>query len=167
MTPVLLIFVLRFVGAIIGGCLAMTTDIRHQRIPNRLCVAMLVAGLIFRTATGGLDGFLDAMGGGAAGFGILMVLHVIGGGGAGDVKFMTAVGTWIGPYHMLFVFVLSAMLLAFFSLAWFIWKLTHGKWNRTEGSQGNPLRTRIPYAVPATLAMVLRLAWLLLIGRDG
>ena len=48
----------------------------------------------------------------ATGFGILLVLWLIGGGGGGDVKLMGALGAWVGASLIMKVFFVSAVLIA-------------------------------------------------------
>lgn len=183
MSPASIYLALRFLFPLVGGMVAMMTDIRQQRIPNWLCVSLGVSGLVFRSGTGFSSGFLDSLAGFAVGFGVLFVLYLIGGSGAGDVKFMAAVGTWIGPYHIVFVFVLSAIVLFIYTVFVFFWRILRG-WpitspfarnsdsnqksaDRTTSKETSPFRARIPYAVPATIALAVRLVWLLFIGRTS
>ena len=72
--------------------LAFLCDLKTRRIPNWLTVISLVLALAFHLTTGGWPGLLAALGGFAVGFGILLVLWLIGGGGGGDVILMGALG---------------------------------------------------------------------------
>ena len=171
------LFVVRFLFPILGGLVAMVSDVRERRIPNSLCVVLGTFGILYRTVVGGFPGCLDSLSGFLVGFAILFLVYIVGGSGAGDVKFMGAVGAWLGPYHILFVFVLSAVVLIFFTIAVLSVRLfqggKHPKSSRLPpnavdaSSEFNKsvLRARLPYAVPATIAIALRLAWLILIGR--
>lgn len=157
----------------------MVSDVRERRIPNSLCVVLGTGGVLYRTLSGGFPGFLDSLSGFIVGFAVLFLVYIVGGSGAGDVKFMGAVGAWLGPYHIVVVFVLSAVVLIFFTFAVLTWRLLQGEKN-PKSSQLAPnameassdfnksvLRSRLPYAVPATIAIALRLAWLILIGRTN
>ncbi len=100
------------------------------------------------------------------------MLFILGGGGGGDVKFMAAVGTWLGPKHVTYVFVLSAILLMLFTLVLLSWHVVKRGLATPSSSGGSNdqsvksmLRRRIPYAVPATLAIAVRFAWMLLLER--
>src|SRR5262245_53599856 len=88
---------------------AAVIDVRTRRIPNWLTVSGLATGIIFQTAIGGISGLGLALAGFAVGFGILLVLWLVGGGGGGDVKLMAAIGAWVGPLHALYVFFLSTV----------------------------------------------------------
>jgi prepilin peptidase CpaA len=105
---------------VIIGCITLVAaviDVRTRRIPNWFTVPVLAGGLIFHAVTAGWGGLLTALGGFVTGFGILLVLWLMGGGGGGDVKLMGAVGAWLGAWLTLIVFLLSAGFAAFFSLA--------------------------------------------------
>jgi prepilin peptidase CpaA len=167
------IFLCRFLVPMIVGAVAMIGDIRSQKIPNKLTVSLCVAGFIFQIATGGWDGLFDALLGFAVGFGLLLILFILGGGGGGDVKFMAAVGTWLGPKHITYVFVLSAILLLLLTLVLLGWHVAKRGLSKSSSSFGNNdqtvksmLRSRIPYAVPATLAIAVRFAWMLLLQHN-
>ncbi len=96
---------------------AAIIDLRYRRIPNGLSVAGLVVGILFRGATDGFAGLGDAAGAFAIGFGTLLVLWVIGGGGGGDVKLMGALSVWLGCRQTVQVLILSAFLAFVFTAA--------------------------------------------------
>jgi prepilin peptidase CpaA len=50
------------------------------------------------------------------GFGVLFVLWLVGGGGGGDVKFMGALGAWLGPVLIFYVLIGSLVFVAFGSV---------------------------------------------------
>jgi prepilin peptidase CpaA len=100
-------------------------DVRTRKLPNWLTVSAFFAGMVFQAVVGFLaDGWsglghqlLFALVGFATGFGILFVMWLIGGSGAGDVKMMGAVGAWLGAKQTFFVFLFSALIVAFATLA--------------------------------------------------
>jgi prepilin peptidase CpaA len=157
MTPEFATILARFLIPAACGVVAAVIDVRQRKIPNAISAPLLIAGLVFRATTGGWDGFFNALAGFAVGFGLLFVLWLLRGGGGGDVKFMAAVGAWLGPWHLIAVFLLSAVLLVVFSLAMLFAK--------KASPQAPGGRRAIPYAVPATAAIVLWLAALLLYFR--
>ena len=105
------------IAAVVITSAAAVTDFRCRRIPNWLTLSAFVLGLLFRLGTSGGTGLLDAGLGFAAGFGTLFVLWVCGGGGAGDVKLMGALGVWLGGSLTLSVLVLSVLIVCLLSLA--------------------------------------------------
>ncbi|MBS0210487.1 MAG: prepilin peptidase [Planctomycetes bacterium] len=103
---------------------AAVTDFRTKRLPNWLTVPCFATGLVFHTALGAYHGGLGgawqallwSLGGFAVGFGILLGLWLIGGGGAGDVKLMGALGAWLGWKGTMYVFVISTCLVMVFAM---------------------------------------------------
>jgi prepilin peptidase CpaA len=99
-----------FIAAVVVFTLiAAVTDLRTRKLPNWLTVPGFVAGLLFHIVTGGWNGLGFAAAGFATGFGILLVLWLIGGGGGGDVKLMGALGAWLGARYTVYVFLLSTL----------------------------------------------------------
>lgn len=84
------------------------TDIRSRRLPNVLTVSGLAAALLLRVPMG-----LGALGEGALGaglgFGLALVFFLMGGLGAGDVKFLAAVGAFLGPGRLWFALLVMAL----------------------------------------------------------
>lgn len=80
---------------------ATCTDIQRHCIPNILSLGGIVLGLGFQIWAFGVDGLLIGMGGFGVGLLILLPFYAFGGMGAGDVKLMAAVGTFLGPFNAL------------------------------------------------------------------
>lgn len=94
-------------------------DLTARRIPNALALILLVGGLA-HGAFFGWSGLLGALFGGAAGFALLVVPYARGWMGAGDVKLLAAIGTWVGASGALMVLLIGSLLggvLALISLA--------------------------------------------------
>lgn len=141
---------------------ALITDLKGRRIPNALTVSAFALALVFHVATSGWTGLGFAAGGFGVGFGVMLVLWLIGGGGGGDVKLMGAVGSWVGVFGTLFVFlggVLVAVLMTAGILAgrW----LAPGRFAFASVAPGSAqastmsrrgARTLIPFAVPVCVA---------------
>src|SRR5215204_4623251 len=85
------------------------TDVRYRRIPNVCVLATLAGGILLNAAFGGLPGLLSSLGGFALAFGIMLVLHLFGTMGAGDVKLFGAVGAVIGAGLVLPAFAAVAV----------------------------------------------------------
>ena len=85
-------------------------DVRYRRIPNVLVLTALIAGLSINTVFGGLNG----LGNSALGFGVafipMLLFHIFGGMGAGDVKLMGAIGSILGVGVMPMTLVLIVLL---------------------------------------------------------
>ncbi len=81
------------------GCLASVIDLMERRIPNWLTFSMVFSGLIAMTIHGGFSlegGLADSFLGLIVVSLPLLFVYALGGGGAGDVKFMMGVGAWSG-----------------------------------------------------------------------
>jgi prepilin peptidase CpaA len=90
--------------------IASIIDIRCLKIPNWLTYSALAVGISYFSIIKGYEGFLFSLAGAAAGFGLLLLPYMIGGTGAGDVKFMGAVGSILGTHGVFMVFILSCIL---------------------------------------------------------
>lgn len=71
-------------------------DVRYRRIPNPFVLATLATGIILNAAWGGLSGALASLGGCLLAFVLMLMLHVFGAMGAGDVKLFAAIGSVVG-----------------------------------------------------------------------
>ncbi|MFS0723442.1 prepilin peptidase [Paenibacillus sp. 1P07SE] len=88
---------------------ALFTDVRAMIIPNRLTLTACLAGLLYQGVMGGWGGLAEALLGTAAGFGPLLILYLLKGVGAGDVKLFGALGAWLGPAAVLQVLCYSIL----------------------------------------------------------
>jgi len=102
--------------------IASLVDYRSFRIPNWLTFSTLAAGISYLTIMKGWEGFLFSISGAAAGFGLLIMPFIIGGTGAGDVKLLGAIGSFLGPHGIFAVFILSCILGAVYALLLLAWK---------------------------------------------
>ena len=188
MDPIKLILVIAVVGFTL---VAAVCDYRTKRLPNWLTVPAFAAGVIYQIAVGvwnegaigAWHGLLFALAGFAVGFGILLVLWLIGGGGAGDVKLMGAVGAWLGAWYTLEVFLISTVFVAVSSVLVLAGHMISKGMSRTKSrflstqseAQLRKAATReeakrefkarrrlMPYGVPVALATWVVLAWSLL-----
>jgi prepilin peptidase CpaA len=118
-------------------------DLRSRRIPNWLNLSGLILGLGLNTFFARAEGLkLAALGIGLALL-IYLPLYLIRAMGAGDVKFMAAIGALIGPENWLAVFLTTAILggiaslclvvarnrlhVTLFNLSTITTELTHGR----------------------------------------
>ena len=101
-------------------------DLEHQIIPNKIIIFTLAMGLIFLLSHD--ISIVSALGGMAAGGGILFLLALIPRAmGGGDIKFMFAIGLFLGVKKVLAALYLSFLLGAFISLIILIFRIKNRK----------------------------------------
>jgi prepilin peptidase CpaA len=157
--------------------LAAVCDWRTKKLPNKLTVTAFVSALVFHLIYGmtqnGLRGagqqLVFALAGFGTGFGILLVMWLMGSGGGGDVKYMGALGAWLGAVLTFQVFIVSALLVlvgSFLVLAWafcgkglmrtrarYLERGSDRPVKNVEEAQARRTRRRLmPFGVPAALA---------------
>jgi prepilin peptidase CpaA len=113
--------------------LAAVWDLRTRRIPNWLVLAGLIAGFGLNGFLFGLAGLETAGLGMLTGFGIYLVLHLLHAMGAGDVKFMAAVGSLVGWREWFHIFIVAVIIGA---VAGVILALSKGRLLRTINNVG-------------------------------
>ena len=88
---------------------AAAIDLRTGRIPNPLTASVAAAGVGFSVF--GLTGqsTAGALAGAVIGFVVMLPGYFFGGTGAGDVKLLAALGTWLGPAGIVMAFLYSAI----------------------------------------------------------
>jgi len=92
--------------ALLGAAVFM--DLRERRIPNRVTVPGLVAGLVTAAAVEG--GFpLSALAGSSLGLFLGLPFLALGALGGGDAKLLAAVGAFVGPGGLLSVALYGAL----------------------------------------------------------
>jgi prepilin peptidase CpaA len=88
--------------------LAVYTDLRERRIPNRVTVPGLLLALALAPFVEG--GFpVGALAGAGVALAVTFPLVALGGIGAGDAKLLTAVGAFVGPGGLLSVLVYGGL----------------------------------------------------------
>src|SRR5258705_10701104 len=88
----------------------MYYDVRYRRIPNVLVLALLIGGLTINTSFGGFGGALASVEGFILAFLPMLLIHLFGAMGAGDVKLFGAVGAVVGVTMGTLTFVIVVML---------------------------------------------------------
>ena len=76
-------------------------DIRWRRIPNNLTYPTIIAGLGLQTISSGFNGLSSALLGLLLGGGVFLIVYLIGGMGAGDVKLIGGVGSFLGSHAII------------------------------------------------------------------
>jgi prepilin peptidase CpaA len=96
-------------GAITFATAGAMWDIRTHRLPNTLTYCGIVSGIFCRTLFEGWQGMGQSLLGGLIGGGVFLLFFLVQGLGAGDVKLMTAIGSWAGLEQSLVVLLATAI----------------------------------------------------------
>jgi prepilin peptidase CpaA len=91
-----------------GGSSALV-DLYTRRLPNPMTMGIAAAGVLTAVLHGTGVGLAGALAGFALGLVLMLPGHVIGATGAGDVKLLAALGTWLGPARIGSAFVYTAI----------------------------------------------------------
>ena len=188
---------------VLVGLLAVAAyiDLRRLVIPKWLTLTALALGLLFNLVrgaclgagdegtgvwlfglhgpvVGALDGLLYGLAGFGIGFGVFLLLWVLGTCGGGDVKLVAALGAWIGPTLTAPVLAGTVILVIVFSVLRLFWgastrgfSATRRAYNlqeapRTSKKQdGGHLNARRPrkrlmsYSLPVAVSVACVLLW--------
>lgn len=148
-------------------------DVRYRRIPNVVVLVALVAGLSINTSLAGMHGMSTSLSGFALAFTPMLLLHIFGAMGAGDVKLFGAVGTILGAglVPITFVFVAlfgGALAICTTVRSGTVFSTLHGVlrifvgllpgWEMPRFTMSADRRHTIPYGVAIMLGSVFSLA---------
>lgn len=103
--------------AMSAAMLAAVTDVWKFRVYNALTIPLFVSGIAYHSAMYGWEGFWASALGALFGFAVLIVPHLLGLMGAGDVKLLAALGAWLGLTTNVLVFVVSSLVAGVYALA--------------------------------------------------
>ncbi len=148
---------------------AVYFDLRYFRIPNALCLAGCLGGLLYSLAMGGHTQLLLGLLGLLAAFAITVPFWLFGWLGAGDVKLASALGAFVGwPLILkaLACIAFAGLLLAVLALLW------HSQLGSVLARLNSSLRSsvalRSPVYLPATEAEGrIRLPYAIAIATGG
>ena len=88
---------------------SLYSDIRYRKIYNLVTMPAVIAGMIYHTLVGGINGLFLSFAGFAVGLALLLIPFLMGGIGAGDVKLLGAIGALKGPSFVLYSGLASAI----------------------------------------------------------
>jgi len=88
---------------------AAVWDVRQHRIPNWITLPGVLAGMVLRSALLGWKGIVDAVTGCLLAGGIFFLFYLVRAMGAGDVKLMAAIGSFVGPSQAMNIVLASAI----------------------------------------------------------
>ena len=105
-------------------------DYRWRRVPNWITLPGIVLGVALNYFVLGLLASLEGLGLAVAIYGLLYLLHAIGGG---DLKLMAALGAVAGPAHWLRIFILTALAGGLAALVYIVFR---GRFRHTLSNMG-------------------------------
>jgi prepilin peptidase CpaA len=157
---------------------AALIDMRYHRVPNWLSLGgtVLVLGFYIALLGYGSDGLLTGLGGCAVGLAVFLPFYLMGGMGAGDVKLMAMVGTFLGPLDALLATGLSLGAGSLMGLAILLYRhgtilmvrrhlstfqclAVTGKWIYVPPAGNEPASQRFPYAAAIAVGTLVTLWW--------
>ena len=96
-------------GLVLTVALGAAFDVGTRRIPNYITVGGLAVALVLRLSTGGVEALLGGLLGALLAFLITFPLFMLRSMGGGDVKLLTAVGAFLGPYNTFIALLATAL----------------------------------------------------------
>jgi prepilin peptidase CpaA len=93
------------------------TDLQSSKIPNWLTVSAMTSGLFSHSLLNGLAGLLFSAKGLGLGLALFLIFYVMGGMGAGDVKLLAAVGSFIGAEGVVSAGIMAMLLGGLYAIA--------------------------------------------------
>jgi prepilin peptidase CpaA len=148
-------------------------DVKYRRIPNLLVLTALIAGIGINSFFHGWSGLSNSFLGFGLGFLPMLLLHVFGAMGAGDVKLSGAVGAILGvglmPMTLVLVAITGGLLAIFITLrAGTMLSTMHGVlrifvgilpgWEMPRFAMARDRRHTIPYGVAIMVGSLISAA---------
>jgi prepilin peptidase CpaA len=113
---------LPFCVVLVAVMAAAATDLSPFRIRNVLTLPLFLSGICYHVWEAGARGFIESLLGVLAATLLLGIVYELGGIGAGDMKLMSGVGAWLGPWAALHVVVVSGLATGIYSAVLYVWQ---------------------------------------------
>jgi prepilin peptidase CpaA len=101
---------------LVASSVAALTDVWRFKVYNLLTLPVMLAGMLYHTALAGWDGLALSVAGAAFGLAVFSIPYVMGGVGAGDVKFVAALGAWLGIAPLSVIVVIGCLATGLYAL---------------------------------------------------
>jgi prepilin peptidase CpaA len=148
--PVWLVAVTLVVAAVIDGY--------KLKVPNWLTFPMIVSGWLYGGFAGGWEGLGLSLLGTVVGLGLLLPAYAIGGMGAGDVKLLAGVGSWLGAAYLMdgvkttfYAFCVSALVGGVLALAMVLFRRS---WSKHKNQFLTIVNEMVTIGKPSELATI-------------
>ena len=129
-----------------AAAIATFTDVSRFKVYNLLTYPVFFGGVFYHGLLDGWGGLAFSLGGAGFGFVLLLVPYLLGGLGAGDVKFVVALGAWLGSLLIVPVVVIGCLTTGLYALVLVV---------RAGGLRGLWLNTQITCARFVSLGRLL------------
>ena len=113
---------------------AAVLDVQHHRIPNWLTYPGMVLGILLRSLFFGWKGLSSAFAGCLLAGAIVFLFYAVRAMGAGDVKLLAAIGSIVGPSHVIVVLLATAICGGVLAIVYAIYSRRIGATLRNVGS---------------------------------
>lgn len=151
-------------------------DCKYRLLPNTYTVSLMIMGIIWRFAFGGLSGVIDGVLGGLACAAFLFIPFLLKGAGGGDLKMIFAVGIFTGFRYccaeMLFI-SLTGLLLGIIMLIsnkvdgrrlkHYLRLIFDWRYDREAGKKSLPEKSnekaRVPFGVAIAVGTIITLLY--------
>ena len=97
------------VGLVLTVAFGAAFDVGTRRIPNFITIGGLAVALVLRLSIGGVETLLSGLLGALLAFLFSFPLFMLKGMGGGDVKLLTAVGAFLGPFGTFVALLATAL----------------------------------------------------------
>lgn len=96
--------------------IAVIMDFATGKVSNRLIVVGLIVGLVLQIVFGGKENIDNAFIGAIVPIIVLILVFIIGGIGAGDIKLFSVIGVFLGPRGVFICIIVAIVIGAIISL---------------------------------------------------
>ena len=156
---------------------AVFSDLRWHRIPNWLSLLGLVTGLVLQTLVHGAHGLISGGLGAGVGLACFAPFYLLRAMGAGDVKLLAAVGTFMGPEGAFYAAACSLLAGGAGAIGYVLWRAMRAAISTLmhEGIAAVSTaafiaakiaqRDRLPFAVPIALGGIA--GWVIVFDSPG
>ena len=162
-------------AALLMALTAAATDLKERRIPNWLTYPGIGLGLAARSALMGWKGLVTGLEGCLLAGGIMLVFFMVRAMGAGDVKIMAAIGSFVGPRDAVTVLLATAICGGVLAIAYALYRrrmvstlknvgsvLRFHAWAGVQAhpelNLDNPTALRMPYGLAIALGTLYAFA---------